>query len=125
MDYVTLRSNFSHTSMTLTLEQELLECYLPKGVFTWFEISFSEMTDTTMKLTLTEKNSPPQENLTAKGFKNITISDFPIRGRENLITFKRRVWVDEDGKTIKRDIPILFPGTRLEKEFALFLKEES
>ena len=111
--------------MSSNPERDLLEHYLPKDVFTWFDITSSHKTDTTMTLTLTEKNNPPQEGLTAKGFRDITISDFPIRGRENLITFRRKVWIDKEGKSVKRPISLTFDGTHLEQEFALFLKEES
>jgi len=79
---------------------------------------------------LQEKNLPPiperyqGEKISPKGFTDITITDFPIRGRRVLLTFKRRYWQMEGQKEYsKRDIKLTADGTQLEKEFALFLKD--
>ena len=61
----------------------------------------------------------------SKGFKEITVTDFPIRGRRTLLTFRRRYWQIEGQKELlKRDMQLCFPGTQLEAEFANFLKAE-
>jgi hypothetical protein len=116
--------------MATTLEQRALELFFPAGVFEWFELTDSQKDDTTMKITLQEKNIPPlteedkDKKVEAKGFNDITITDFPIRGRQTLITFKRRYWqIEGRAGYLKRDIKLNFPGTKLEKEFADFLKE--
>ena len=108
------------------LIKNVLSAFLPENTLDYFDPLDIERTDTTMKISLTEKNNPPTDKkVRFKDFQNITITDFPIRGRETTVTYRRRRWVDVDGKTIKRDIPLTASGTKLEKEFALFLKEES
>jgi hypothetical protein len=102
-----------------TLERQALGLVLPKGVFEWFDVAGSQGDESLVRITLEEKNIPPipeqYKGRTAvpKGFTEITIADFPIRGRETLITFKRRYWQMEglDGY-LKRDIHLSFPGTQ-------------
>ncbi|MFH1232563.1 MAG: hypothetical protein V1651_01705, partial [Patescibacteria group bacterium] len=104
---------------------------LPEGIFEWFEIIGGSKDEKYLKIILEEKNIPPTtdehrgKKIVAKGFTEITITDFPIRGRRTLITFKRRYWqVEGENKYLKRDIKISFPGTQLEQEFAIFLKDD-
>lgn len=85
--------------------------------------------DKIVSITFEEKNIPPvsdpDKKIISKGFTDITITDFPIRGRKTLLTFRRRYWQIEGQKALlKRDIKIRFPGTQLEKEFADFLKAD-
>ena len=64
------------------------------------------------------------KKILARKFHEITITDFPIRGRRTLLTFRRRYWkIEGEEKYLKRDIKLVFPGTQLELEFANFLKE--
>lgn len=110
---------------------ELLGYMLPKGVLEWFDITAVEVTELVFRITLEEKNEVPVlseehrgKRITSQGFKPIIIDDFPIRGRKTELVFLRRVWRAEGVKElIKRDILIQAPGTKLEKEFAAFLKE--
>lgn len=115
----------------LTPKEAVLELILPEGIFEWFEVIESSKDEKYLKIILEEKNIPPlteehqDKKVTAKGFTEITITDFPIRGRRTLITFKRRYWqVAGEDKYLKRDIKLIFPGTQLEKEFAIFLKDD-
>lgn len=108
----------------------VLECFLPPGTLEWFNILNVEKDDKVIKLVLQEKNIPPLpesyqgKKPISKGFKNITISDFPIRGRKVLLTFRRRYWkIEGKKKLLKRDIKLTADGTLLEEEFGLFLKE--
>lgn len=108
----------------------VLECFLPPNTLEWFDIVDIEKDDKLIKLVLEEKNIPPLPDSycgtkpLSKGFKDITISDFPIRGRKVLLTFRRRYWkIDGEKKLLKRDIKLVAEGTTLEKEFGLFLKE--
>ena len=75
-----------------------------------------------------EKDDPPitgDQKVIARKFHDITITDFPIRGRRTLLTFRRRYWkIEGQEKYLKREIALSFPGTQLEKEFADFLKED-
>jgi hypothetical protein len=109
---------------------EVLSYFLPIDTLKWFDIVEGSKDDTLIKLVLEEKNIPPipmkynNEKITSKGFKEITISDYPIRGRKTLLTFKRRYWqIDGQKKLLKNDIKLVAEGTLLEKEFADFLKE--
>lgn len=109
----------------------LLELILPEGVFAWFDVTDSSKTNDVLSVTLTEKNLPPLalEDLTkkveSKGFKDITVTDFPIRGRRVLLTFRRRYWqVEGKNELLKRALTICADGTQLEKEFASFLKDD-
>lgn len=112
-----------------TPEQLVLELFLPKGVLEWFEVSSGSNHDGAIHVVLEEKNIPPIEKdsytkILSHGFKEITITDFPIRGKRALLTFRRRYWKMEGQKELlKRDIQLVFPGTQLETEFATFLKE--
>ena len=115
----------------ITPQEAVLELILPEGVFEWFEIIGSSRDENDLKIILEEKNIPPitdrckDKKIISKGFTVITITDFPIRGRRTLITFKRRYWqVEGETKYLKRDIKISFPGTQLEQEFAVFLKDD-
>ena len=108
----------------------VLEYFLPLGTLEWFDIVDATKDDKEIKVILEEKNIPPLTSLNnnkkiiSKGFKNITISDYPIRGRKTLLTFKRRYWkIEGEEKLLKRDIKLTADGTLLEKEFALFLKK--
>lgn len=85
--------------------------------------------DKIVSIVFEEKNIPPisdpNAKVISKGFTDITITDFPIRGRKSLLTFRRRYWqIEGQKKLLKRNIKLSFPGTQLEKEFADFLKED-
>jgi len=112
-------------------EKSILKLFFPEGVFEWFDIAEGDMGENDLRIILEEKNIPPiteglkDKNIISKGFKDITITDFPIRGRRTLLTFRRRYWQAEGQKELlKREIKFNFPGTQLNNEFALFLKED-
>lgn len=113
--------------MTLSTDQQILSFFLPERTLLYFDIVTGGKTDTSIQITLEEKNDPPLEDrhrgkpVLSKGFYDITLTDFPARGRRVDLTFRRRRWqVGEEMLT--RDIPLAAAGTRLEKEFADFLK---
>jgi len=112
----------------MEIQQKALELIFPKGVFEWFDLADALIDGEDIKITLEEKDNPPiteNQKIIARKFHDITITDFPIRGRRSLLTFRRRYWKIEGQKEyLKRDIPLTFPGTQLEKEFADFLKED-
>jgi len=119
--------------MTSTTDlKSIFQLFLPDGTFDWFDVIEGSKDESQVHIILEEKNIPPisKEELSgkkiiSKGFTDITINDFPIRGRKTLLTFRRRYWQIEGQKELlKRDIKICFPGTQLEKEFADFLKED-
>lgn len=112
--------------------KQVVELVLPKHTLNWFDVVESKITDEDFHITLEEKNLLPNlareqkdKKIISKGFKNITITDFPIRGRRTLLTFRRRYWqIEGEKKLLKRNIKLCFPGTQLEQEFADFLKED-
>lgn len=112
---------------TQTPEVAVLSLVLPQNTLNWFDITSSRADEEVVYITLVEKNNPPKHksNLVFKGYKTITITDFPIRGKRANLTFRRRYWKDpRTKKLITNDISLAFPGTKLEREFADFLKDE-
>lgn len=114
----------------IDLNRKIYELFLPNGTLEWFDIVDALKSKTEINVILEEKNIPPltkelqSKKIISKGFKDITISDFPIRGRKTLLTFRRRYWKIEGQKELlKRDIKLVSYGTLLEKEFADFLKK--
>jgi hypothetical protein len=116
----------------MELSKELFELIFPQGIFDWFEIGRGKSDKAITRITFVEKDTPPvtpetqDKKVIARKFHDITISDFPLRGKKVLLTFRRRYWKIEGQKEyLKRDIQLTFPGTQLEKKFAIFLKAHS
>lgn len=113
-------------------EKELLWEFLPEGLEEYFNIDGYEKNENRFRITLIEKNIIPSEleeeyqgkKVINTVLDNIIIDDFPIRGRKGELLLKRRSWKFEGvKKMLKRKINICAEGTKLEKEFADFLKE--
>ena len=111
---------------------QLVEWMLPVGTLTWFDVTSSTGNETELHVVLTEKNNPPvtpelqNKKLESKGFKEITVTDFPVREKRLTLTFRRRYWqVEGQTELLKRDIQLCAPGTQLSVEFGDFLKEDS
>jgi hypothetical protein len=116
----------------MELSKELFELIFPQGIFDWFELRRGKSDKAITRITFVEKDLPPltldnqDKKVIARKFHDITISDFPLRGKKVLLTFRRRYWKIEGQKEyLKRDIQLTFPGTQLEKKFAIFLKAHS
>ncbi len=112
--------------------KELAELLLPQGILDYFDYKSYETEDEEIIITLVEKNTVPKlpeqyksREIRQKGFKQITVNDFPVRGKKVQLLLRRRVWQIQGVKELyKKEIPeVIFPGTRLEKKFADFLKE--
>jgi hypothetical protein len=103
-----------------------LALFLPDKALDHFDITEAVFDAGEVRLTLTEKNTPPASEGAVPQFhshRDIMVSDFPIRGKPSVITFRRRYWkVDGQKELLSNDIPVVFPGTRLERAFASFLK---
>ena len=113
-----------------TAEQAIIQLLFPENIFEWFDMVSGKKDAKTISIVFEEKNIPPisdkNKRIISKGFTDITITDFPIRGRKTLLTFRRRYWqLAGQKELLKRDIKLCFPGTQLEKEFADFLKADS
>ena len=113
----------------MTIEQSILQIVFPEKVFEWFDVTSGENDGQEVRIVFEEKNIPPiparhkNKQILSKGFTDITITDFPLRGRRTVLTFRRRYWqIEGEPELLKRDIRLVFPGTQLEQEFADFLK---
>jgi hypothetical protein len=113
-------------------EHDLLWAILPQGLEEFFDVKSFEKTQNNFRIILVEKNTVPAnlpdkykgKNIINTVLDDIIIDDFPIRGRKGEIVLKRRSWKAEGvDKMLKRDIKLCADGTRLEKEFADFLKD--
>lgn len=119
-------------TQTISIETSVLALFLPTGTLEWFDIINGVSLDEGVHIVLEEKNIPPLlpehegKRVYSKGFYDITITDFPIRGKRTSLLFRRRRWsVEGVHELLKRDIQLCAPGTQLETEFASFLKDAS
>ena len=83
-----------HESLNL-----LIDLVLPEGVKKYFEVVKHESDIDNLHLYLDELNIIPVEykddKLESKGFyDSVTIQDFPIRGRNVFLHFRRRRWIN-------------------------------
>ena len=117
--------------------QELAELLLPEGILEYFEYAGYERKSKEeskpygeVTIILVEKNVVPKlpeeyrdRKIRQKVFKEIRVNDFPVRGKKVKLLLRRRVWQIEGSDALyKREILTTYPGTKLEKEFAAFLK---
>lgn len=109
-------------------ERALAELLLPEGILKYFQISDLIKKDNEYMIFLEELNIHPEQykgqKLTSKGFyEPVTIQDFPLRGKACFLKVKRRRWLNEDtGQIVMRDWDIVAKGTRMTRDFAIFLK---
>lgn len=110
---------------------ELLKLFLPELLVDYFDLTKSKQEGDLLHLFFEEQNKPPIEHssksLLSKGFhEEITVQDFPLRGKNVFLHIKRRRWIDVQTTTIvQRDWNLVAKGSRMTEEFADFLKEIS
>ncbi len=108
---------------------ELLKLILPEFLIENFNLISFKNSEEKLHLYFEEQAKPPKEfasiELVSKGFMDeITIQDFPLRGKFVYLHIKRRRWTNKsNGEIIKRDWNLVAKGTRMTQEFAAFLKE--
>lgn len=117
--------------------QGLAELFLPEGILEYFEYAGYERKSKEeskpygeITIILEEKNVVPKlpeeyrdKKVRQKGFKEIRVDDFPIRGKKVKLLLRRRVWQIEGVEELhKKEILTTYPGTKLEKEFAIFFE---
>lgn len=113
------------------IEHEVMWALLAEGLEGLFDIESYEKTDQVFRIVLIEKNiiPPLPEKYHGKRVINTvmkpsTVDYFPLKGRKGELILKRRMWKFENvEEMLKRDIDICAEGTKLEKDFAVFLKE--
>lgn len=107
----------------------IIKLLLPEVLVIYFDIVNHSSQEEELHLYFQERNELPNEykkgEATSKGFyKEITIQDFPIRGKQVYLHVKRRRWQDNSmGSMVTRDWDLVAKGTRMTKEFATFLKQ--
>ena len=107
---------------------DLANLLLPSGITEYFEITNIKEELAHIHIYLEEKNILPQEYKTepaiSKGFLDeVTLEDFPLRGKEVLLHIKRRKWkLKKSNKYIRRDWKLTAKGLKMTAEFADFLK---
>jgi len=112
----------------LDLSLDLLKLVLPELLVNHFELTDHQTKEGALHLYFEEKKDVPSEEkvriLTAHGFhKEITIQDFPLRGKNVFLHIKRRRWLDKtSNQIVQRDWDLVSQGTRMTVEFAAFLK---
>ena len=110
------------------MDIELAPYLLPEGILEYFEIISHKSSADKVHFYLEESNILPKEHQSeiaqSKGFlPEITVEDFPLRGKSVLLHIKRRRWtLVATGKIVKRDWNLIAKGTRITNEFASFLK---
>ena len=112
-------------------DAELLKLFLPELLIEYFEIVKFEEENKILHIYFKKKNTKPKEVssllLQSKGFvPEITVDDFPLRGKTVKLHIKRRRWTDtKTGNIIQRDWNLIAKGTRMTQDFAEFLKKIS
>ncbi|AZI53860.1 transposase [Epilithonimonas vandammei] len=110
---------------------ELLKLLLPEYLVAYFDIVKFEEKERQLHIYFEEKNTIPKEfsslHLQSKGFhEEITVDDFPLRGKPVKLHIQRRRWTDtKSGKILQRDWNLIAKGTRMTQDFAEFLKKIS
>ena len=112
-------------------ETEILKLLLPEFLIDHFEIVKFAEENKILHIYFEEKCTIPQEfstlMLQSKGFlPEITVDDFPIRGKSVKLHIKRRRWLDvKTNETLQRNWELVAKGTRMTQDFAEFLKKIS
>lgn len=110
---------------------DLYKLFLPEEIKDYFNIVNIEKLEKEQRVNiyLEEKNELPEgysaNDYESKGFHNeITVQDFPLRGKAAFLLIKRRRWRHKTtGEVIERDWHLVAEGTRITQDFAAFLKE--
>ena len=110
-------------------EAEILKLLLPDFLIDHFQIVKFAEENKILHVYFEEKSAIPQEfssqMLQSKGFlPEITVDDFPLRGKSVKLHIKRRRWTDKNsGEILQRDWNLIAKGTRVTIDFAEFLKK--
>lgn len=110
------------------MNEEVIKLFFPEELLEMFEIVSFKKSEDEYVFFLDEKLNHPEgysrEELESKGFYDeVTVSDFPLRGKPRKYKIRRRKWlVKQKGKIISKKYKIYASGTRKTEEFAAFLK---
>lgn len=116
------------------METELISNFLPEGLLEHFSISnvllLGDVGSKKMffEISLEENNvilgNYDKTQYESKGFTEITIQDFPIRGKAVYLKIKRRRWrhKQKHNEIIRNDFSFVAEGSGFTKELSDFLK---
>ncbi|MFY0600473.1 MAG: transposase family protein, partial [Cyclobacteriaceae bacterium] len=99
------------------MDQSIISLFLPEGILNYFEVTSVKKTEEGYWLSLTERDLHPTEflghKLSSHGFyEEVTVKDFPIRGKACYLKIKRRRWLNESlSKVVSRDWELVATGT--------------
>lgn len=116
------------------METRIISRFLPDGLLEHFTIiSLKELEDEATKtnyfeMYLEENNlllRPDASEYESKGFTEMTIQDFPIRGKAVYLKIKRRRWRHKKrpNEIVRNDFSLVAKGSGFTKELADFLKD--
>lgn len=117
------------------MEHTIIDHFLPQDLLHHFTITqLLELGDVSSKqvyfeIYLEEKNeiliAVDSSQYESKGLTEITIQDFPIRGKAVYLKIKRRRWrhKKEPNKIIRNDLSFIAEGSGFTKELSDFLKD--
>ncbi len=106
----------------------LIKLLLPPEIFEYFDIIQINIGEREVNIHLDEKEIKPDGyeivKLISNGFHQAAIiQDFPMRDKAMFLHVRRRRWLSEStAKVVERDWDPVAKGTRLTKDFAVFLK---
>ena len=116
------------------MNDNIIAHFLPSDLLEYFSIRevqnlIDEKTKQPfIKIHLEEKNNLPSgfdvTQYESKGFTEITLQDFPIRGKAVYLVIKRRRWRNKinEKEIIRNEFPFVADGSKLTKELSDFLK---
>ncbi len=115
------------------MDTTLLSHFLPKGLLDHFTItSINDLEDTVTKdkyfeIELSENNillRADANEYESKGFTELTLQDFPIRGKAVYLKIKRRRWRHKlrPKELVRNDFSFVAVGSGFTQELSDFLK---
>lgn len=116
------------------IDRKIFQLILPEGLLDYFKITevkeLCRLADkkTFYELYLEEDNvlhsGYDAAQYESKGFTEMTVQDFPLRGRDVFLVIRRRRWrhKQDHKQIVKNDYSFIAEGSRLTKELADFLK---
>ena len=127
-------TKFIFVSKFLILEQDIISHFLPAGLLSHFSItSVFTLGEVASKklyfaITLEEDNvilgDLDGSKYESKGFTEVTVQDFPIRGKAVYLKIRRRRWrlKDDPKQVIRNDFSFVAEGAGFTRELSDFLK---
>ena len=116
------------------MEEDIYKLILPAGLLEHFILSevkeLCRISDKKLfyELHLEEKNVlynvSDKSQYESKGFTQITVQDFPLRGKDVFLVIRRRRWRNKSNPKdiVRNDYSYIAEGSKLTKELADFLK---